>query len=119
MNRIEDISSLAVSKANVVHSAPHVASSLINAALASLDKHVVPGVLTVDSLMKAAFFNGRAPRSSAYKAGTRMALEHRIERKDIEVPYTPGTADADAYFAGIEEGKLIYRVAVEKIGGAA
>lgn len=77
------------------------------------------GALTVDQLFQTAFQNGRAPRSQEYKAGARMALEHRIERRDIEQPYSVGTAAADAYFAGIEEGKAIWRAAAGKIGGAA
>lgn len=79
----------------------------------------IAGALSVDCLMQAAFFNGRAPRSAEYQAGTRMALEHRIERKDFELPYKVGTAAADAYFAGIEEGKAIWRAALARIGGAA
>lgn len=77
------------------------------------------GFLTVEQLYQAAFQNGRAPRSPEYKAGALMALEHRIERKDIEQPYRVGTSAADAYFAGMEEGKAIWRAAVAKIGGAA
>lgn len=75
--------------------------------------------LSVDQLYQTAFYNSRTPRSQEYKAGARMALEHRIERKDIEVPYQVGTAAADAFFAGIEEGKTIWRKAAAKIGGAA
>lgn len=75
--------------------------------------------LSVDQLYQTAFYNGRTPRSQEYKAGARMALEHRIERKDIEPPYQAGTAAADAFFAGIEEGKNIWRAAAAKIGGAA
>lgn len=75
--------------------------------------------VTVDQLMQAAFFNGRTPRSAEYKAGTRAALESRIEHKDIVPPYQAGTTEADAYFAGIEEGKSIWRAAAAKIGGAA
>lgn len=80
--------------------------------------------LSVDLLYQTAFYNGRTPRSHEYKAGTRMALEHRIERKDFDMPYQVGTAAADAFFAGIEEGKTIWRaaiakIALAKIGGAA
>ena len=76
------------------------------------------GVLSVDQLYQTAFYNGRTPRSQEYKAGARMALEHRIERKDFDMPYQVGTAAADAFFAGIEEGKTIWRKAAAKIGGA-
>ena len=75
--------------------------------------------LSVDLLYQTAFYNGRTPRSQEYKAGARMALEHRILQKDFELPYQAGTAAADAFFAGIEEGKTIWRAAAEKIGGAA
>lgn len=77
------------------------------------------GILSVDQLYQTAFYNGRTPRSHEYKAGARMALEHRIERKDFDIPYQVGTAAADAFFAGIEEGKAIWRAAAAKIGGAA
>lgn len=119
MNTSEDTSSKTESKANVVHHAPQVACATRNAALRSFDRFAAAGVLSVDNIMTAAFFNGRAPRSAEYKAGTRMALEYRVEHKDIVPPYEAGTAAADAFYAGIEEGKLLYRVAMEKIGGAA
>ena len=79
----------------------------------------ITGTLSVDQLFQTAFYNGRTPRSQEYKAGALMALEHRIERKDFDMPYQVGTAAADAFFAGIEEGKTIWRAAVAKIGGAA
>lgn len=79
----------------------------------------IAGVLSVDQLLQTAFYNGRTPRSAEYKAGVRAALEHRIERKDFDMPYKVGTAAADAYFAGTDEGKAIWRAAVAKIGGAA
>ena len=119
MNTNKDTSSKTGSKENVVRYAPQVACATTRAALKSFDRFAAAGVLSVDSLMEAAFFNGRAPRSAEYKAGTRMALEHRIERKDIVPPYETGTAAADAFFAGLQEGQLLYRVAMEKIGGAA
>jgi hypothetical protein len=79
----------------------------------------ISSALSVDRLMQSAFFNGRTPRSAEYKAGTRMALEHRIDRHDIVPPYPAGTAAADAFFAGLDEGKSIWRAAVAKIGGVA
>lgn len=75
--------------------------------------------VTVEQLFQTAFCDGRAPRSVEYKAGARMALEHRIERRDIDPPYLAGTAAADAFFAGIAEGHALWRAAVAKIGGAA
>lgn len=75
--------------------------------------------LSVDQLYQTAFYNGRTPRSQEYRAGARMALEHRIERKDFDMPYQVGTAAADAFFAGIEEGKAIWRSAAAKTDGGA
>lgn len=75
--------------------------------------------LSVDQLFQTAFYNGRTPRSTEYQTGTRAALAFRLERKDIEPPYQPGTAAADAFFAGIAEGHALWRAAVAKIGGAA
>lgn len=84
-------------------------------------KHIpaAAAALSVNQLYQAAFYNGRTPRSHEYKAGARMALEQRIERKDFDMPYQVGTAAADAFFAGIEEGKTIWRTAAAKMSGAA
>lgn len=109
-----NISTQTGSKENVVLYAREVASP----ATGATQRHNTDA-LSVDQLMQAAFFNGRTPRSAEYKAGTRMALEHRIERTDIVPPYEAGTAAADAFFAGMDEGKSIWRAAVAKIGGAA
>ncbi len=94
---------------------------MANSARTSAPSPIPPtaGALSVDQLFQLAFLSGRAPRSQEYKAGARMALEHRLERRDIEQPNRVGTAAADAYFAGIEEGKAIWRAAAAKIGGAA
>ena len=63
----------------------------------------------VDQLLDAAFNIPRDPRSSAYKAGARAALFFRIEGVAIPVSYTAGSAEADAFSAGIEEGHAIWR----------
>jgi hypothetical protein len=114
MNKNEDISINTGSKEEVAQNAQQVAFATANA-----QRACITSTMTVDQLMQAAFFNGRTPRSAEYKAGTRMALEHRIERADIVPPYQAGTAAADAFFAGLDEGKSIWRAAVAKIGGAA
>lgn len=48
----------------------------------------------------------RDPRSDAYKAGVLAALEHREsgDTGDIGNPYMLGTAEADAWFSGLQEG---------------
>jgi len=59
--------------------------------------------------MKKAFDNRRDPRSAEYKAGVMAVLEFRINKRKITSPYTPGTAQADAFAAGIEEGHSIWK----------
>lgn len=63
--------------------------------------------LTVDGLMAAAFNRPRDPRSDAYKQGVRAALILYVERVTLPLPFNAGTAEADAFFAGEEEGRLI------------
>lgn len=50
----------------------------------------------------------RNPRSQAYKTGCLHALQHRLDDKPMgRMPYDLGTAEADAYFAGCDEGRLL------------
>lgn len=65
--------------------------------------------VTVEALMVEAFSAGREPRSPEYRAGVRSILVHHIEGKELTVPYPPGSAQADAFFAGRYEGKAIWR----------
>ena len=53
----------------------------------------------------------RDPRSDAYKTGVLMAMEYKEsgDTGDIENPYVIGTADADAWFAGLQEGYSRWR----------
>lgn len=47
----------------------------------------------------------RTPRSAAYKAGVLALLKYRMrEAENCPCPYAAGTADCDAFFAGMEEG---------------
>jgi len=69
----------------------------------------VVGGLKVSQLMDQAFFPGRAPRSAAYQEGCRAALEHRIQGRRMYLPYPTGTSEADAWFAGVQEGHCIGR----------
>lgn len=62
-----------------------------------------------DQLLDAAFSVLRDPRSSQYKAGARAALAFRTECALIVQPYAAGSAEADAFSAGIEEGHAIWR----------
>lgn len=64
-----------------------------------------------------AFSAPRDPRSIAYKKGVLAALEFRLgECSGIARPYRLGTADADAYFSGLDEG---HRRATAHLDGAA
>lgn len=74
---------------------------------------------TVDQLFTAAFAVPRDPRSPSYKAGVRAALQFRIEGRRIPKLYDPGTAEDDAYYAGIAEGHAIWRRARAESAGAA
>lgn len=70
-----------------------------------------PGIArpaTADSLMDRAFNTPRDPRSPEYKAGVRAALEFRLNRVRIPMPYPPASAASDAYHAGIGEGHRIW-----------
>lgn len=63
--------------------------------------------ISVDGLMTAAFARPREPRSSAYCCGVRTLLAHRIDGASLALPFEIGTAEADAFFAGEDEGRLI------------
>lgn len=59
----------------------------------------------VNSLMDWLFLPGRDPRSAAYHAGVRGMLLFKLCHQPLKQPYTVGTAEADAWWAGNEEGR--------------
>jgi hypothetical protein len=62
--------------------------------------------LTAQAVFDEAFWPGRPPRSEAYKLGVLHCLQVRIDGAVLcPCPYEHGTADADAYYAGIDEGR--------------
>jgi hypothetical protein len=63
----------------------------------------------VHQLMSAAFDVVRDPRSEAYKLGARELLNCRVHGLKLVCPYKLGTAEADAYFSGADEGHAIWR----------
>lgn len=63
----------------------------------------------VNSLMEWLFRPGRDPRSEAYRAGVRDMLLLMLCAKPLKQPYTIGTAEADAWWAGNEEGRHAIR----------
>jgi hypothetical protein len=64
---------------------------------------------TVDDLMHQAFGRPRDPRSDEYKAGCRDLLNYKIHGTPLTRPYPMGTAQADAYYAGTDEGHDVYK----------
>ena len=83
-----------------------------------------PGATMVTAVRR---FNGRTPktlvdtelenlepRSKEYRIGMLHLLNYRMRSIHIVVPYKPGTAAFDAYFAGNEHGhRLWHRLQAE------
>lgn len=69
----------------------------------------IDGPLHVERLMALAFFPGRAPRSAEYRQGCQAVLEYRVLNRRMHAPYPAGCCEADAWFAGVEEGHAIWR----------
>lgn len=65
---------------------------------------ITPGAKRAVALFTEAFSAVRDPRSEEYKAGTLAALMFRCTGAKIQLPYPVGTAAADAFFAGADEG---------------
>lgn len=61
-------------------------------------------------MMALAFHEIRDPRSAEYREGVRDLLLYKLVEKRLKNPFVPGTAFADAWWAGVEEGKLIHRL---------
>lgn len=66
-----------------------------------------------DRLTREAFAVPRTPRSAAYREGVRAGIVGLLRRERGEPkaapvdPFEPGTAEYDAYVAGIDEGRAI------------
>lgn len=87
--------------------------------MAAMDRIESPAAL-VDRLFNEAFAPGRAPRSAEYKAGVLVLLDQRVGRGRLVCPYPAGTAQADAFHAGADEGRALWRaheVAAQLDGG--
>nr|WP_314540063.1 hypothetical protein [uncultured Massilia sp.] len=65
----------------------------------------------VENFMRAAFApnSTRSPRSDAYRLGVRELLNSRALVVRLVCPYTMGTAEADAFYSGVDEGNCIWR----------
>ncbi|WP_317205452.1 hypothetical protein [Janthinobacterium sp.] len=65
-------------------------------------------ILVVENLMREAFHGARALRSEEYRMGARATLECFVEHRPAHCPFTFGTAEADAFFSGEDEGRDIW-----------
>lgn len=81
--------------------------------MAAVDKSPAP-VDLAERLFNAAFDIPRNPRSDEYKAGARAVLDYRVSRIRISCPHLPGSAQFDAYHAGVTEGHQIWRAYTEE-----
>ena len=63
----------------------------------------------VERLMAEAFNRARDPRSEAYKLGARELLSCKAQGIRLVCPYRMGTAEADAFYSGVDEGNSIWR----------
>jgi hypothetical protein len=62
-----------------------------------------------EELFRQAFGKARQARSLEYRHGVRAALAYRLEGRPSPQPYPLGTARADAWFAGLDEGHALWR----------
>lgn len=70
---------------------------------------------TAQDVFENAFVGPRQPRSAAYRAGVLAALEFRFgEVERTRLPYPVGSAEADAWFSGTDEGHALAREQFEK-----
>ena len=60
----------------------------------------------LDQLMGEIFFPGRSARSPEYQAGCRAALSQRLAGITLSNQHAAGTAAADAWWAGWDEGVM-------------
>ena len=69
-------------------------------------------------IYSAAFSKPRDPRSAEYKQGVLDVLRFRLgEAQSVRCAYRAGTAQADAYFSGCDEGHRLASAYLEPNGG--
>lgn len=70
----------------------------------------IPPRELIEQLMAAAFApsRNRTLRSPEYSAGARAALLQRFVGKPFACPHKEGTAEADAFFSGADEGRRLH-----------
>lgn len=80
--------------------------------MGAVDKSPVQ-VDLAERLFNAAFDVPRNPRSAEYKAGARAVLDYRVSRIRISCQHPAGSAQFDAFHAGVTEGHAIWRAYTE------
>ena len=71
---------------------------------------------TAAGLFTAIFHLHREPRSEAYHQDRMAALRYRLgEAEHVECPYEAGTAERDAFFAGVQEGHAMGRIVAGEV----
>ena len=63
---------------------------------------------TLTELLASAFAPGRNKRSTAYVLGAADSLQFKLSGKPMACPFQEGSAEFDAFFAGVIEGRAIY-----------
>lgn len=58
----------------------------------------------INLIVADAFANATPPRSAAYVEGFRCAIRRRLAGTRLPVPYRLGSAEADAFFSGRDDG---------------
>lgn len=77
------------------------------------------GMSKAQRVFERAFWPGRPARSAAYRAGVLDTLRKRLDGVlDIPFPYRLGSAEADAYLAGMDEGMRLAKDVSGVDGGA-
>ena len=70
-------------------------------------------------IFEAAFSKPRDPRSDEYRQGVIDILKFRLRETNksfVSAQYRLGTAQADAYFAGCDEGHRLAREYLDSVG---
>lgn len=62
----------------------------------------------VSDVVAVAFGPGRQPRSAEYQAGVRALLLKRTLCRPLVCPHPHGSAQADAWYAGVDEGIALW-----------
>lgn len=60
---------------------------------------------TINAVLAFAQDPGISRRSTAYLLGVRAKLEFILDAKEVRAPYAEATAESDAFYAGVQNGR--------------